>query len=199
LENLYSIPDNIPDQAAIFVEPLAAALQITSRIQISPSDRVLLVGGGKLGQLVARVLSLTGCEVTAVVRHQAQRSLISASGDVMTVSEERCPLNQFDIAVDASGSAEGLKLARRAVRPRGQIILKSTFQGETSMDWSSFVVDEITLTGSRCGPFPPAIKLLEQGTVDPLPLICAILPLETGLEAFAEASKPGILKVVLRT
>jgi 2-desacetyl-2-hydroxyethyl bacteriochlorophyllide A dehydrogenase len=198
LENLHFIPDSIPDQVGIFVEPLAAALQIPCQAHISPSDRVLLVGAGKLGQLVARVLSLIGCDVKVVARHEDQKALISASGEISLVSEDRCPRNQFDIVVEASGSPGGLQLARRAVRPRGQIILKSTYKGKTSIDWSSLVVDEITLTGSRCGPFPPAIKLLEQGIVDPSPLICEIFPLQAGLDAFAEASRPAALKVALR-
>jgi len=177
--NLHLLPDEIPAQAALFTEPLAAALEIQEQVAISPDDRVLVVGHGKLGRLIARTLALTGCSITV-----AQRD----------VSYDRA----FDIVVECSGDPAGFETARRAVRPRGTIVMKSTYAGELKLNASSLVVDEITLVGSRCGPFDKALALLGSGKIEVRDLIESTYPLDRAIEAFAHAQRPGALKVVVQ-
>ncbi len=182
---------------AVFSEPLAAALEIQRQMPLRPGERVLLVGAGRLGQLIARVLRLSGCELRVVARYQRQRALLEAV-EVQWLDEAEVPARYFDRVVEASGSAAGFQLARTALRPCGTLVLKSTYRGRAEVDLSSLVVDEIRLQGSRCGPFPPALRLLEQGLVDPLPLIDAEFSLLDGPAALARAGKDGVLKVLLR-
>ena len=196
VENLHPVPDSVPDEMAVFTEPLAAALEIPQRNHIRPTDRVLIVGAGRLGQLIAQVLALTGCDLHAVVRHDYQREILAARG-VTTLPESRVEPRAYDVVVEATGNPGGFDLARRAVRPRGKLVLKSTYAGDLTANFSSLVVDEITLTGSRCGPFPPALRLLAAGRVDPRPLISARYPLSEGLQAFEHAAQPGVFKVLL--
>ena len=186
VENLHLLPDSLADEAAVFTEPLAAALEIQEQVQIQPTDRVLVIGAGRLGQLVAQTLALTGCELLVVTRHKAQEDLLGLRG-IATCKETEAPTREVDVVVEATGSPQGFALARRAVRPRGTIILKSTYKGELQVNISAIVVDEITLVGSRCGPFPPAIRLLESGKVDPRPLISGRYPLAEAESAIHQA------------
>ena len=181
----------------MFTEPLAAVLQILEQVQVHPTDQVLLIGAGKLGQLIAKVLVLNGCRLSVMARHRSQVSLISDLG-VEFVQEDRFPHHRFDTVVEASGTAQGLSTARLAVRPAGTIVLKSTYEGQAVLDLASFVVDEITLIGSRCGPFPPALSLLEKSIIDPRSLVGGVFELSQSIEAFDEASKPGVLKLLLQ-
>jgi threonine dehydrogenase-like Zn-dependent dehydrogenase len=196
LENLHLVPDKVSDEAAVFVEPLAAALEIQEQVQIRPADRVLLIGAGRLGQLVAQTLALTACDLRVVARHPHQKKLLKAR-QVCLISEDEVQPRGWDIVVEATGSPSGFELARQAIRPRGMLVLKSTYRGEMTVNWSPFVVDEITIIGSRCGPFAPALRLLERGEVDPTVLIADRLPLMQGLKAYENAGKPGMLKVLL--
>jgi len=197
LENLHPLSDSVSDQCAVFTEPLAASLQILEQVQIRPTDNVLLIGAGKLGQLVARVVLHTGCRLAVMARHPSQRSLISRLG-VELIDEKECPRRHFDLVIEASGTAHGLSVARSAVRPAGSIVLKSTYKGEAVLDLASYVVDEIALIGSRCGPFGPALRWLEEGIVDPTSLIAGAFDLGQGVEAFENASQAGALKILLR-
>ncbi len=197
LANLHPVPDDVEDRVAVFTEPLAAALEIQRRMPIRPDEGVLVVGAGRLGQLIARLLRLSGCKLWVVARHRAQRVLLETAG-VRCLDEADVPRRHFDRVVEASGSHDGFLLARTAVRPGGTIMLKSTYRGGSEVDLSSLVVDEIGLLGSRCGPFPPALRLLEQGLVDPLPLIDEEFPLHGGAAALARAGEGGVLKVLLR-
>lgn len=196
VENLHPVPDSIPDEVAVFAEPLAAALEIQEQIQIRPNQRVMVVGAGRLGQLVAQTLQLTGCDLQVVARYPEQHSLLTARG-VATLREEEAPAGSVDLVVEATGAPDGFALARKAVRPRGTIVLKSTYKGIVPVDFSSVVVDEITLVGSRCGPFGPALRLLERGTVDPRPLIRDRFPLAQGQTAFEAAAQGGAFKILL--
>ncbi len=196
-ENLHLVPDGVPDEAAVFAEPLAAALEIQEQVAVRPGDRVLVVGAGRLGQLIAQTLALAGCDLAVVARHRGQKGLLAERGIPVAVEDE-LPARRFDLVVEATGSPSGFDLARRAVRPRGTLVLKSTYRGELGVDFSSLVVDEITLMGSRCGPFGAALRLLERKAVDPLGLIEAEFPLARGLEAFDQAARPGVLKVLVR-
>ena len=196
LANLHRVPDAVSDDAAVFTEPLAAAVEILQQVHIAPTDRVLLVGAGRLGQLVAQVLVLTGAHLEVVARHALQRALLGAR-DIAAISEDAVETRRYDVVVEATGSPDGLALARRALRPRGTLVLKSTYAGEVTLDLSPFVVDEITIVGSRCGPFAPALRLLERGDVDPTGLIAERFGLERGVEAMARAAERGVMKVLL--
>jgi threonine dehydrogenase-like Zn-dependent dehydrogenase len=196
IENLHLVPENVSTAAVTFTEPIAAALEIQQQIQISKDDRVLVVGDGKLGQLIAQTLALTGCELLVVGRHEDKLINLAGKG-IKTGLADSVTDRYFDISVDCTGNPEGFNIARRALRPRGTLILKSTYAGNLSLDASSLVVDEITLIGSRCGPFVPALELLATGKVDVQYLIDSSYPLSQGLEAFEKAKTKGVLKVLL--
>ena len=194
--NLHEVPAGLADDEAVFTEPLAAALEIQEQVRIGPGDRVVVVGDGKLGNLVAQTLALTGCAVTVIGRHGAKRALLEQRG-IDTGGADAIRAGQADIVVECTGNSEGLELARTAVRPRGTIVLKSTYAGRTSLDISRIVVDEVTLVGSRCGPFAPALRLLAERRVDVASLVHARFPLGGAVAAFAEAARPGVLKVLV--
>jgi threonine dehydrogenase-like Zn-dependent dehydrogenase len=196
IENLHLVPENVSTAAATFTEPIAAALEIQQQIQIGKDNRVLVVGDGKLGQLIAQTLALTGCELLVVGRHKEKLTNLSAKG-IKTGLADSVTDRYFDISVDCTGNPEGFNIARRVLRPRGTLILKSTYAGNLSLDASSLVVDEITLIGSRCGPFVPALELLATGKIDIQYLIDSYYPLSQGLEAFEKAKTKGVLKVLL--
>ncbi|MGE5641895.1 MAG: MDR/zinc-dependent alcohol dehydrogenase-like family protein [Byssovorax cruenta] len=196
IRNLHRVPASVPDEMAVFTEPLAAALEIQDQIQIKPTDRVLLIGAGRLGQLIAQTLALTGCDLHVVARHARQQSLLRSHG-IRIVAEEQIQPWRWDMVVEATGSPSGFALARRAIRPRGTIVLKSTYKGDMSVNFSSIVVDEIQVVGSRCGPFEPALRLMESKQVDPTVLIAAEFKLNEALKAFERAAQPGVLKVLM--
>jgi threonine dehydrogenase-like Zn-dependent dehydrogenase len=197
LANLHRVPDSISDEMAVFAEPLAAALEIQQQVQIHPDDRILLIGAGRLGQLIAQTLVLTGADLRVLARHTLQKQLLSGRG-IKLITEDEIQPWRWDVVVEATGSSAGFELARKAVRPRGTFVLKSTYKGDMTLNLSSLVVDEINLVGSRCGPFAPALRLMEQKLVDPSVLIAAEFPLGQALPAFEQASKAGMLKVLLK-
>jgi len=195
--NLHEVPAGVPDEAAVFIEPLAAALEIQQQVAIEPGLQVVVIGDGKLGQLVARSLALTGAELVVVGRHATKLALLEAAG-LRTAAAADLPRRGADLVVECTGNAEGLSLALASVRPRGTVVLKSTYRGAATLNMSALVVDEITLVGSRCGPFAPALELLASGRVDVRPLVHARYGLDEGLAAFEHAARPGVLKVLLR-
>lgn len=197
VHNLLAVPQAIPDEAAVFTEPLAAALRIREQVRVRPSAHTAVVGPGRLGMLVGQVLALGGTAVTMLGRRAASLALPAALG-LDTALVAALPDNSFDLVVEATGNAAGLAHALRLVRPRGTLVLKSTFAGETAVDLTKLVVSEITVVGSRCGPFAPALRLLEQQAVQVTPLIEAEFALRDGLEGFAFAARPGVRKVLLR-
>ena len=197
LDNLHRVPDSVSDEMAVFTEPLAAALEIQQQIQVKPMDRVLLIGAGRLGQLIAQTLALTGCDLRVVARHKHQQELLKRRGIRLIVEAEIEPW-RWDIVVEATGSPGGFSLARQAIRPRGTLVLKSTYKGEMNVNFSSIVVDEINIVGSRCGPFAPALRLMESKQVDPTVLIDSEFSLNEALKAFEHAAETGVLKVLLR-
>ena len=196
IENLHIVPENVSTAAATFTEPLAAALEIQQQITLCQDDRVLVVGDGKLGQLIAQTLALTGCDLLVVGRHEDKLLNLAARG-IKTGLADSVKDRYFDVSIDCTGNPEGFNTARRALRPRGTLILKSTYAGNLSLDASALVVDEITLIGSRCGPFVPALELLETKKVNVQSLIQGIYPLSLGLEAVEKAKTKGVLKVLL--
>jgi len=196
VENLHVVPDDVPTDAATFTEPLAAALEIQGQIAVTDADHVLVVGDGKLGQLIAQTLKLTGCELLAVGRHPEKLDLLEQRG-IRTGLADRVEPGRYDIAVECTGNAQGFALAQQALRPRGTLVMKSTYAGQLSFDASAVVVNEITLVGSRCGPFPPALRLLAERRVDVEPLIEARYPLSDGIAAMEHAARKGAMKVLL--
>jgi threonine dehydrogenase-like Zn-dependent dehydrogenase len=196
VRNLHAVPEGMPDEVAVFTEPTAAALEIQEQVRVSPGDRVVVVGAGKLGNLVAQTLAAAGCRLLVVGRSPRPLSLLAARG-IATTTAEGIPPRAADLAVECTGNPEGLEIARQAVRPRGTIVLKSTYHGKTGIDMAPFVVDEITLVGSRCGPFAPALASLARGDVDPRPLVEARYPLAEAVAAFEHAARPGALKVLV--
>ncbi len=197
IANLHRVPDAVPDEMAVFTEPLAAALEIQQQVQIKPTDRVLIVGAGRLGQLIAQTLALTGCDLRVVARHPHQQDLLKGRG-IKIISEEDIQPWRWDVVVEATGSPGGFALARKAIRPRGTLVMKSTYKGEMSVNSSSIVVDEINIVGSRCGPFEPALRLMESRQVDPTVLITAEFKLGEALKAFERAAETGVLKVLIQ-
>jgi threonine dehydrogenase-like Zn-dependent dehydrogenase len=201
--NLLPVPDSVSDETAVFVEPLAAARHILDQTSIGPSSRVAIIGDGKLAQLIIQVVATTGCEITVVGKHEEKlefaRSLGARllmlkdlSGESLDVTRD-----QSDVVIEASGSSSGLGLALKLVRPQGVIILKSTHHGETPAEMFPAVVNEVTIIGSRCGRFAPAIELLSSGAVDVEPLISDRFPLDEALMAFQRAADSATLKVLL--
>ncbi len=196
LANLHRVPEGTPDEAAVFVEPLAAAFRILDQIALEGVTRALVLGPGRLGLLVARTLTGRVAHLEVAGRSDAGLARAQAAGlDVRHFSEvER---STFDLVVDCTGSPDGFAVARRATRPRGTMVLKSTYQNDLHIDISSIVVDEIRLIGSRCGPFPRAIEALESDQIRVLDLIDERLPLSETKRGFQLAGQPGVAKVLL--
>ena len=197
--NLLPVPEEISDERAVFIEPLSAALGILERAQVSKDTKVAVIGDGKLGLLCAQVLATTGAAVTLVGKHP-NKLLIAARRGIETIAIGKAKLRarHFDVAVEASGSATGFELALDLLHPRGTLILKSTFHGATDLNAARIVVDEISVVGSRCGRFAPALELLKTNAVDVASLISEEGPLADGVRAIARAGEPGVLKVLLR-
>jgi alcohol dehydrogenase len=195
--NLHVLPDEIPDEEAVFVEPLAAACEILDQVVIADWSRVAVLGDGKLGLLIAQVLHAHGAQVTLFGRHPAKLAIATAAGIEVEAMNDR-PRAAFPFVVDATGSAAGLKEAVSMTRPRGILVMKSTVHGNVPIDTAPIIVNEITLIGSRCGRFEPALALLRNRRVNVADLVSAQFPLNKAPEAFAEAALPGTLKVLLR-
>jgi threonine dehydrogenase-like Zn-dependent dehydrogenase len=194
-QNLHVVPDTIPNDVAVFVEPVAAAFQILVQVPVGRSDRVVVLGDGRLGNLCAQVLARVTSNLLVVGKHESKLQLLRERG-IRTALLADVPLDHaVDIVVDCTGSDTGLPTALNLVRPRGTIVLKTTVAGTQTLAWAPFVIDELTLVGSRCGPFPRAIEALERGEVDVRPLIQERLPLERGVEALDLATRR--LKVLL--
>lgn len=202
VENLHSVPDNVSDEEAVFVEPLAANFEILEQMHLRPTERIIVLGDGKMGQLAVRVLVLSGCEVVMVGKHPEKLALAALCGAQTCFLEEVDELieqgkRRVDLVVECTGAAQGLELALRLVRPRGTVILKSTVAAQSSMHLAPIVIDEIRVQGSRCGPFAPALRALSHKRIDVGSLISATYKLDEGLAAFERAEQKGVLKVLL--
>src|SRR5437588_439066 len=201
--NLHIVPDTISDEEAVFVEPLAANFEIPEQVHLKPTESVVILGDGKMGQMAAQVLSLSGCEVMMVGKHEEKLALAAKHGVRTYVLDDATSFalenrRRVDLAVECSGSAQGLEMALRLVRPRGTIILKSSVSAMRTLHLAPIVIDEIRVQGSRCGPFAPALRALSQRKVDVLPLISARYSLDDGLDAFEHAGQKGVLKVLVQ-
>ena len=197
--NLLAVPDETSDERAVFTEPLAAACGILECAAITENTRVAIVGDGKLGLLCAQVLRTTGAPVTLVGKHQNKLQIAARRGiETVTVDKAKIRKREFDVAVEASGSSTGFDLALDLLHPRGVLVLKSTFHGATEIYAARIVVDEISVVGSRCGRFAPALELLKSNAVDVESLISEECKLADGVQAMAHAAEAGVLKVLLR-
>jgi threonine dehydrogenase-like Zn-dependent dehydrogenase len=196
--NLHAIPDSISDEEAVFIEPLAAAWQVIQQVRIEPRMHVSVVGSGRLGLLIAQVLAGTGCRLDVVGRNLHTLDLCEKR-HIRTLHVEKTPRrNDRDVVVECTGSPDGLAVALGLVRPRGTIVLKSTYAGDAAIDLAPAVVNEVNIVGSRCGPFGEAIAALERHDVDVRPMISREFPLERGVEALAAAADPRNVKVLLK-
>jgi threonine dehydrogenase-like Zn-dependent dehydrogenase len=198
LANLHVVPDCISDEEAVFTEPLAAAFEILEQVQVQPATEVVILGDGKLGQLCAQVLQLTGAWVTVVGKHREKLALLDKLGLHTVLLADWRP-HQVDFVVEATGSTAGLSLAIETVRPRGTLVLKSTVAVPHSLSLAPLVINEVTVVGSRCGQFPPALRALTQRSVSVTPLIDRIYSLNEGLAAVDRAAQPGVRKILLKT
>ncbi len=203
VENLHLVPENVSDEEAVFVEPLAANFEILEQVHLKPTESVAILGDGKMGQLAAQVLTLSGCEVLMVGKHEEKLALAAKRGIRTYVLDDaqRFSLEngrRVDMVVECTGSAQGIEMALRLVRARGVITLKSTVAEKTLLHLAPIVIDEIRVQGSRCGPFAPALRALSQKLVDVRPLISACYTLDDGLAAFKHAGEKGVLKVLVR-
>ena len=194
--NLLPVPEGLADEEAVFTEPLAAALRIPDQLPLPPSARVAVVGPGRLGLLIGQVLALTGAEVVMLGRSAASLELAAELGLATGLVDEAAS-DSRDLVVEATGNAAGLAAALEIVRPQGSLVLKSTFAGPASVDLTKLVVGEISVVGSRCGPFRPALELLTRGAVEVRPLIAGEYALADGLAALEHAARPGVRKVLL--
>jgi threonine dehydrogenase-like Zn-dependent dehydrogenase len=194
--NLHLVPPEVPDEFAVFTEPLAAALRVTETVHLSPEDSILVVGDGPLGLQVSWVLALSGAQVALAGHHPEHLALARPYG-VAAYLDQDLPVGDYHVVVEASGSPAGLDLALSRVRPQGTVVLKSTYAGRFPLDPAAVVVPEVRVVGSRCGPFPGALRLLRQGWVDPRPLVARTFPLSQGTAALKWAGRPGVLKVLL--
>jgi len=191
--NLIPLPDSISDEVAVFVEPLAAAYEIFEQIKIPRNHGVLVLGDGRLGALVAMTLKAEGYDVVVGGHHPEKAKRLG-----MDIHHEKDLNDRFDIVVDCTGSSGGFTRALELVRPRGTIILKSTAAASAELNLAPVVINEITVLGSRCGRFAPALSALESRKIDPRPLISATFPLDDGLQAIDEARKSSNFKVLLK-
>ena len=203
IANLHEVPPTLADEQAVFTEPLAAAFEMLEQVPISPGQRVYVLGDGRLGLLCGLVLAQTGCDLTVIGRHAAKLALLTERGlrTVVATPENLAGLGRSpaDIVVEATGAQDGFNDALRLVRPLGTVLLKSTYADTlASFDLSQLVVDEITIVGSRCGPFPAALAALAGDDFDLRALISAEHALDDGLAAIALAGQKGILKVLIR-
>jgi threonine dehydrogenase-like Zn-dependent dehydrogenase len=201
--NLHRVPDEVSDAQAVFTEPLAAACEILEQVSIRKHREVAVLGDGKLAQLIVRVLAAAGPKVTMFGKHANKLALARKSGIATTrVSREtRGALNskkRWTMVVEATGSPEGFAQALAMLAPRGTLVLKSTFHGTAQFATWPIVVDEISVVGSRCGPFRPALEMLRRRKVDPRPLISRVFPLREAVAAIFYAQRPGVVKVLLR-
>jgi threonine dehydrogenase-like Zn-dependent dehydrogenase len=201
--NLHVVPDNVSDEEAVFVEPLAANFEIFEQVHVRPTDSVIVLGDGKMGQLAAQVLALTSCEVLMIGKHPEKLTLAEQRGIATCLLDDAVKLlkkagRRVDLVVECSGAAQGLELALQLARPRGTVILKSTVADKSALHLAPIVIDEIRVQGSRCGPFAPALRALSQRTINVRPLISASYTLNDALAAFTYAAQPGVLKVLVR-
>jgi threonine dehydrogenase-like Zn-dependent dehydrogenase len=196
--NLVPVPDSVADRQAVFAEPLAAAIQVGRQVPMMPGDRVVVLGDGRLGQLVARVLAAWDLAPLVVGKSEAKLALLASAGISTAMAGGARPAKDADFVVECTGTAGGLGLALEFVRPRGTIVLKSTVADTAGLDLTPIVVDEVTVVGSRCGPMDAAVAMLDRGAVEVEPLVTGEFSLGDAPQALAAAARPEAIKVLVR-
>ena len=196
IRNLHRVPDNIPDKAALFTEPLAAAAKILNQVDFRPDDTVVVLGVGRLGMLVAQVLKQANIHVIGIVRHQRQLDLLK-KWDIEAKQRSELPNHCADVVVDCTGSADGFNDAITLLKSQGTLVLKSTYEGLSLVDLTTVAVNELKIVGSRCGDFEVALDLLKNEKIDVLSMIDGEYPLEQVTQAFEHAAQHGVLKILL--
>jgi threonine dehydrogenase-like Zn-dependent dehydrogenase len=197
VRNIHRIPESVSDEEAVFIEPLAAAFEILEQIDVSSSDRVCVLGDGKMGLLVGQVLSTTGCNLTVVGKHREKLSILEEL-DIKTALVFNFKGKDYDIVVDCTGSQSGMERALGLVKPRGKIVIKTTVAKRGHFNLNGVVINEISLIGSRCGPFRPAIDAIDSREIDLYSLISDTFEMKDGLTAFQHAKRKGVLKIILK-
>ncbi len=198
VENLLIVPDNVSDEQAVFVEPLAAGLEILEQVHIQPIQKVLVLGDGKLGIITALALNASGLDVTLVGKHEEKLDIAKAQGVKTSLLNDLKINKEWDFVVEATGSITGFETSIALVKPRGTLILKSTIVASKEFNFSSLVVDEVTIVGSRCGRFKPALRMLEQEKIDLKPLVSKIYDVENVIEAFEANKRKDTVKILLK-
>lgn len=197
IQNLIEVADSVSDEEAVFVEPIAAAFEILDQVHIKPTDKVLVLGDGKLGLIISLVLNLTKANLLLVGKHQSKLDIVANQGVKNVLLNDLCIEKKYDIVVDATGSASGFELAQNLVSPRGYIVLKSTVAECKNISLAPLVIDEISLIGSRCGPFEPAIRALENKLIDVKPMISEIFKFDKADKAMTASMQKGCMKVII--
>ncbi len=197
VEVLFEVPENVPDTQVVFVEPLAAALEITEQHHIKPFEKVVVLGDGKLGLITALALNAQNIDVTLVGKHQNKLDIAKAQGVETSLLNDFAIEKKYDVVVEATGSISGFETALALTKPRGVLVLKSTVAASKEFNLAPIVIDEITVLGSRCGQFPAALRLLKSGKIDFSPLISATYPIDKAIEAFEKNKEKETLKVLL--
>lgn len=198
LEVLFEVPDNVTDEQAVFVEPLAAACEITEQLHIKPFEKVVVLGDGKLGLITALTLNAQNIDVTLVGKHQNKLDIAKAQGVETSLLNDFAIEKKYDVVVEATGSISGFETALALTKPRGVLVLKSTVAASKEFNLAPIVIDEITVLGSRCGQFAPALRLLEHERIDFSPLISAVYSVDDAIEAFEKNKERDVLKVLLK-
>ena len=198
LEVLFEVPDNVPDEQVVFVEPLAAACEITEQLHIKPFQKVVVLGDGKLGLITALTLNAQNCDVTLVGKHQNKLDIAQKQGVKTSLLNDFAIEKKYDVVVEATGSISGFETALALTKPRGVLVLKSTVAASKEFNLAPIVIDEITVLGSRCGQFGPALRLLKNEKIDFSPLISATYNVDDALEAFEKNKEKDVLKVLLK-
>ncbi len=193
--NLHLVPDNVSSDAAVFVEPLAAAFQILEQVEIA-GQRVIVLGDGRLGQLCAQVLARETTRLTVIGKHAEKLAILQSRGIESRLRDNVTPDHKADVVVDCTGSASGIEDAFQWLRPRGTLVMKTTVAGRPNLALAPIVIDEFHVVGSRCGPFTPAIMALSDGTIDVQPLIQARFPLRDALAGFRLIEERPVMKVL---
>jgi len=197
-EVLFEVPCGVSDEQAVFVEPLAAAIEITEQHHIEPNDKVLVLGDGKLGLITALALNAQNFDVTLVGKHRNKLDVAFSQGVKTSLLHDLKVEKAWDVVVEATGALSGFETALELVKPRGTLVLKSTIAAGKDFNLAPIVIDEITVLGSRCGPFEPALRLLESGKIDFAPMISGIYPADRAMEAFEKSKDKDVLKVLIR-
>ncbi len=196
LKNLHAVHDHVIDDEAVFVEPIAAALEILEQVHIEPDKKVLVVGDGKLGMLIARILQIHGCDVFCAGKSEAKLGILKKWGIAILLNDKPFP-GKYDIVVEASGSPDGFQIAVEALKPKGTLVLKSTYAGSLTLDATPLVINEIRVQGSRCGPFAPALRFIEQGLIATEDMIDEWYPFDEIEVALQHAAQPDAMKVLV--